>query len=174
MPKPADFSAELGDFKSELGDVVERFDHFAVAVPDIAAALPMVELMQGRFRSGGDSTTGRFRWVQFFLPEAGKIELLQPLDGSDASHFLVRFLAERGPGLHHVTFKVRSLDAAVSRAEELGLEIVGRRSWGHRRSEAFVHPKSSNGVLVQLAEWKERPAPEGITLDKVLRGEAMR
>ena len=154
---------------SAFDDLVERFDHVSVAVNDIAAALPLVELMGGRYRDGGDSAAG-FRWAQFRLPTAGKLELIQPLDPEDAGHFLVRFLQSRGEGVHHLTFKVTDLAAAVARAEALGLEVVSIDTSHGAWKEAFVHPRSANGVLVQLAEWVDGPEPKDRSLEDLLSG----
>ncbi len=148
-------------------DLVERFDHVAVAVGDLPASLPLVDLMQGDFRSGGISRRG-FCWAQFFLPGAGKLELLQPLDAGDADHFLVRFLRGRGPGVHHLTFKVRDVAAAAGRAEQLGYDVVGVDTSRARWREAFVHPRSADGVLIQFAEFADRPVPPHVTLPWVL------
>lgn len=156
------------DLVAGLGGMVERFDHVSLAVWNIEDALTLVSLMGGRFRSGGD-VPARFRWAQWDLPERGKLEIVQPLDPDDSDHFLVRFLRARGPGLHHLTFKVTNLLEAVDRARVLGFEVVGvstDRWW----KEAFVHPMSAQGVLVQLAEWTEHLDPPSVTLEAVLAG----
>jgi methylmalonyl-CoA/ethylmalonyl-CoA epimerase len=150
-----------------LADLIERFDHVSMAVWDIASTLGMVEALGGEFAGGGDVSD--FRWAQWVLPGGdAKIELVQPHDPEAADHFLVRFLAERGPGWHHVTFKVRDLAAAVRRAREIGFEVVGVDDEGPWK-EAFLHPRSTGGVLVQLAQWTERTGPTP-TLDEVLAG----
>lgn len=122
-----------------------------MAVRDIPAALDMIRFMGGVFRDGGDNVRMRFRWVQFTLPGGAKLELIQPLEGND---WLVRHLERRGEGLHHVTFKVFDLEVAVERALAHGMEITTYSrtpDW----SEAFIHPKSANGVVVQLAQWDD-------------------
>lgn len=134
-----------------LDEVIERFDHVAMAVWDIQAALGMIDFMGGVFRDGGDNVRMRFRWVQFTMPGGAKLELIQPLEGND---WLVRHLERRGEGLHHVTFKVFDLDNAVEQARAQGMEITGYSrtdDW----SEAFIHPKTANGVVVQLAQWND-------------------
>ncbi len=150
-----------------LGDVIERFDHVSVAVRDIRAALPLVELMAGRFRDGGNNGSGDFRWVQFDLPGAGKLEMTEPLDPEDPTNFLVRFLDATGDGVHHVTLKVTSIEEAIGRARGLGLEVVGIDLSNENWKEAFIHPKSANGMLVQIAEWTDQPA-SGRTLADVI------
>lgn len=150
-----------------LGDVIERFDHVSVAVRDIRAALPLVELMAGRFRDGGNNGSGDFRWVQFDLPGSGKLEMIEPLDPGDVANFLVRFLDANGDGIHHVTLKVTSIEEAIDRAHGLGMEVVGIDLSNENWKEAFIHPKSANGVLVQIAEWIDQPS-SGRTLEDVI------
>ena len=72
----------------ELRAVVDRFDHVAIAVHDLRTIMPMVALLEGRFRKGGEIPEGGFRWAQFHLPEAGTVEYLEPLDPTDESNFL--------------------------------------------------------------------------------------
>lgn len=151
----------------DLAGLVERLDHVAFAVHDVADQLPLLELLGATFRAGGDFEEGGFRWAQFRIPANAKIELIQPLDPGDEAHFVNRFLAARGPGVHHLTFKVSDIEAAITKARELGFEVVGvnigRPGW----REAFVHPKSAHGVLVQLAQWEDAPDPD-MTLDDLL------
>jgi len=142
----------------DLGDVIERFDHVSVAVHDIHAALPLVALLAGQFRDGGNDASGAFRWVQFDLPGSGKLEMIEPLDTSDSANFLVRFLKANGEGIHHVTLKVTDIELAVERAVGLGLRVVGSDFTNEDWKEAFIHPKSASGVLVQIAEWTDSPA----------------
>lgn len=154
----------------ELGSLVERLDHVAIGVADIAAATALLELVGAEFRDGGDNERGGFRWAQFRLPGSVKLELLQPLDPGDRQHFLVRFLASRGEGVHHLTFKVADLAAAVSRARSLGFEVVGVDISSGSWKEAFVHPRSAHGVLIQLAQWEDGDPPSGRSFRGVIDG----
>jgi methylmalonyl-CoA/ethylmalonyl-CoA epimerase len=151
----------------DLGDTVERFDHVAVAVRDIRGTLSLVSLLNGKFRDGGESTRGNFHWVQFDLPGVGKLELITPSTSADSTNFLVRFLERNGEGLHHVTMKVTDLEEAIAAAKGLGLKVVGVDKSDPAWQEAFVHPRSANGVLVQIAQWRDAPAPPQ-TLDAFL------
>ncbi len=155
----------------DLGDIVERFDHVSIAVTDIRRALPLAAMLGGEFRDGGDSRLGQFRWVQFDLPGSAKLELITPLEQVATDNFLVRFLQANGEGVHHITLKVTDINDAIGRAERLGLQVVGIDLSNPSWQEAFIHPKSANGVLVQLAEWRDGPV-SGRTLEDVV-GEAM-
>ncbi len=142
------------DVTNELGDVVERFDHVSMAVADLDSVEPLVTLVGGDRVDGGYTEQGDFDWVQYTLPHQGKLEFIST-SSSDPGHFINRFIAERGEGLHHLTFKVASIEDAYRRADELGFAIVGHDTTDPSWKELFVHPKSTNGVLIQLAEFDD-------------------
>jgi methylmalonyl-CoA/ethylmalonyl-CoA epimerase len=153
----------------ELHDFIERLDHVSIAVWDIAAAAHLADFMGGRFRDGGLSHDRRFRWAQWDLP-FGKLEMIAPVSGDDDT-FLTRFLRDHGEGPHHLTFKVHNIDAAVARAQDLGFEVVGRSTANEGWREAFIHPRSSHGVLIQLAEFDDLWRSMVRTLDESLAEE---
>ena len=125
-----------------------RFDHIAIALPRMADAPPvLVGVLGGAPDYGGPS--GVYRFYQWKFAGGGRIEILEPM-GPDG--FLHRFIAQRGPGVHHVTFKVPSLSEACRRAEERGYGIVGRDESDPGWAEAFLHPKQALGIVVQFAE----------------------
>jgi len=150
----------------DLTDIVERLDHISVAVWDIRASAPLAELMGGTFRDGGLSFDGEFHWAQWDLP-SGKLEMIAPVD-RDADTFLTAFLSSRGEGPHHLTFKVPNLAAAVGAARDLGFDVVGQSDDLTGWKEAFVHPASAHGVLIQLAEFTDGWRSTTRTLDDAL------
>ena len=124
-------------------------DHLALAVRNVRDVVPfVVGALGGREADAGPG--GGYRWWQWAFEGGGRIEILEP-DGP-VDGFLYRFLASRGPGPHHLTFKVPDLRAAAKRASERGYEVVGfdasRPAW----MEAFLHPKQAQGIVVQLVE----------------------
>ena len=149
-----------------FADLIERLDHVAIAVPEIKEALPMVEALGGEYFCGATSVRNEFTWVQFRLTDNSKLELISP---NSPGSFVTRFLNERGPGLHHLTFKVADVSEASDRARSLGYAILGPNldpAW----SEVFLHPKNPLGTLVQFAAW---PTDEPWTvnaLEDVLAG----
>lgn len=123
------------------------FDHVAVAVRQIADGAKLVEELLGG--APGEQGEGRgFTFRQWTFP-GGTVELLEPR-GEDS--FLARFLAARGEGLHHITFKVQDLPQWATRLRAAGYRVVGENYENPEWREVFVHPKSAHGVLVQLAE----------------------
>ncbi|HVS13738.1 MAG TPA: VOC family protein [Thermoanaerobaculia bacterium] len=141
-----------------------HFDHIAFGVSEIAAATPfLVGALGGAPLTGGPG--GGFRAFQWRFRGGGVIEVLEP--AGPAGGFMHRFLEQRGPGIHHVTFKVPDLDAACARAEAAGYAIVGYDASDPAWMEAFLHPRQAQGIVVQLAqsdpqaggEWGSQAAP---------------
>jgi catechol 2,3-dioxygenase-like lactoylglutathione lyase family enzyme len=135
-----------------------RFDHIAIALPRMADAMAFVVGTLGGAPSFG-MDSGPYRFGQWKFANGARLELLEPV-GADG--FLHRFLASRGSGIHHVTFKVPSLAEACQRAEARGYEIVGRNERNPYWREAFLHPRQALGIVIQLAQtarFEGKPPP---------------
>jgi methylmalonyl-CoA/ethylmalonyl-CoA epimerase len=134
-----------------------RLDHVAIAVPRAEDAVDwLVARLGGRPFAAGPGLG--FRFWQFAFARDGRIELLEP--EGPANGFLQRFLAARGEGIHHLTFKVPDLGAAAERAARFGYDVVGRSELHPSWKEAFLHPKQAQGIVVQLAESHPELEPE--------------
>jgi methylmalonyl-CoA/ethylmalonyl-CoA epimerase len=147
--------SDIESLHEGLQDVIERFDHVSIAVRDIEIAQTLVDLLGGTHIGGGLSFARDFRWIQFDLPGQGRLEMISPVI-EDPDNFLNRYLEEHGEGLHHLTFKVNDIHMAVARARELGFTVVGFNVEEEDWKEAFVHPASAHGVLIQLAEFPDK------------------
>ena len=134
-----------------------RFDHVAIAVPRVAAVPPfLVGTLGGRAHGTGPGAG--FRFWQWEFARGARLEILEPDGPPDG--FLHRFLQQRGPGIHHATFKVPALQEAVRRAESHGYQVVGFDDRTPFWKEAFLHPKQAQGIVVQLAEVHPELEPE--------------
>jgi catechol 2,3-dioxygenase-like lactoylglutathione lyase family enzyme len=132
------------------------FDHIAIGVHRIEDALPfLVGELGGRPAGGGPSGPFVFRQWTF---GGGKLEVLEP--SGPPNGFLHRFLERRGPGVHHVTFEVPSLDDFCSRAASLGFSVVERNNSDPDWKEAFLHPKGAQSIVVQMVEHVNRSHEE--------------
>ena len=140
----------------ELEGVIERFDHVSMAVRSFADTDALIRLMGGVPVDGGYEAATDFHWNQYDLPGGGRLEVICT-DSTDEAHFINRFLDQRGPGLHHLTFKVSDLGAAAEHASSLGFDVVGFDDSNPAWKELFIHPASSQGVLIQLAEFPGTP-----------------
>ena len=125
------------------------FDHIAIAAPRIAQAPDFIVGELGG-ASGFGAPTGDYGFWHWDFPGSGRIEVIEP-DGP-AGGFVHRFLDSRGPGIHHVTFKVPSLGDACSRAKSLGYEVVGFNDANEHWQEAFLHPRQALGIVVQMVQ----------------------
>jgi len=143
-----------------------RIDHIGVAVDDLDAAIELHTRAYGM--EVVHRETVESQGVEAVLLDVGEnhVELLAPL--SDESP-VGRFLAKRGPGLHHVAYQVADIDAALAGLRESGVRLIDEEPRvGIRRSRvAFLHPGASGGVLTELVEPAE--ASEAVT-SNTLRG----
>jgi methylmalonyl-CoA/ethylmalonyl-CoA epimerase len=131
--------------------VFDRIDHIGVAVADLDAALALHERTYGMPAVHRETVTAQ--GVEAVLLDVGEnhVELLRPLADETP---VGRFLAKRGPGLHHVAYQVTDIDAALARLREAGVRLIDEAPRiGIRGSRvAFLHPAASGGVLTELVE----------------------
>lgn len=126
-----------------------RIAHLGVAVESIDAALAFYRDVLG-LAPGHPEVADGARIVSLPFGES-EVELLEPLtpDGP-----IAKFLAKRGPGIHHVCYRVPDLDAALAACRAAGYRLVDEvprtGAGGHRI--AFVHPKATAGILIELTE----------------------
>ncbi len=135
---------------------VKRIERVALAVESIEAARPFFENLFGAvFHPVEVIEDMGIRYAPFDIGES-RMELLEATRPDSP---VARFLAQRGQGVHHITFEVDDLDAAVAEFEAQGGHIAYRHTYapgvtfeGYVWREAFVHPKEAFGVLIHLAE----------------------
>jgi methylmalonyl-CoA/ethylmalonyl-CoA epimerase len=129
---------------------IATLDHFAIATPALADGWDLFGGVLGGTWAFGDDSPG-FWWGELEFAAGPKIELLTPTGGPDAA-FLERFLATHGAGPHHLTFLVPDLEAALDRIRAFGIEPVGVNLANPDWREAFLHPRSAHGIVIQVAE----------------------
>ncbi|HYB98990.1 MAG TPA: VOC family protein [Candidatus Limnocylindrales bacterium] len=126
-----------------------KLDHVACGVRRIAEVAPYLEGVLGaRPYRGGPNPD--FNGRQWSFANGALLEIIEPA-GAEGG-FLHRFLDMRGPGIHHVTFKVPDIYAARARAEAAGYTVVGFNDAYPSWKECFLHPKQAQGIVVQFAE----------------------
>jgi methylmalonyl-CoA/ethylmalonyl-CoA epimerase len=132
-----------------MADDRARIAHVGIAVPSIAAALPFYRDVLGLVPGAPEAADGA-TVVALALGDA-QVELLEPArpDGPIAT-----FLARRGPGIHHICYRVPDLDRALAACRRAGYRLVDetpRPGVGGRRV-AFLHPHATAGILLELTE----------------------
>ncbi len=126
-------------------------DHVGVAVEDIDAALPLYRTALGMELVHRETVAEQGVDAALLDVGDGHVELLQPL-GPETS--VGKFLARRGPGLHHVAYRVADIDAALAALAAAGLRLIDETPRvGIRGSRvAFLHPASTGGVLTEIVQ----------------------
>lgn len=132
--------------------MIERISHLGIAVSDLEAAIRLYRDVLGlepvhRWTADADGMEA----CAFRVGEI-ELELMQPTRDDSP---VAKFLAKRGEGIHHVSFKVEDVAAALGEAARNGVETVDKapRPGGDGRTRvAFLHPKSTGGVLMELEE----------------------
>jgi methylmalonyl-CoA/ethylmalonyl-CoA epimerase len=126
-----------------------RIAHVGIAVPDIGAALAFYRDVLGLEPHPPETADGA---IIVALPFGeSEVELLAP---RDADGPIAKFLAKRGPGIHHVCYRVADLDAALAACRSAGYSLIDEtpRTGAGGRRIAFVHPKATAGILLELTE----------------------
>ena len=127
--------------------------HLAIATSDADALAGLLSGALGAARGEEELLDDGALRVLFVRLGPVTLELLEP---RRADHTVARFLAKRGPGLHHVSFEVADLGAALADARAQGLQLIDESpsAGAHGSWVAFIHPQSLGGVLVELCQRK--------------------
>lgn len=139
-------------------------DHVAIGTWNLTDGWELFGgLLGGTWAYGGDSPG--YWWGQLKFAGGPMIELLTPAGGPDAG-FLERFLSRSGAGPHHLNFHVPDIEATLARVRDAGIEPVGVDLSHDRWKEAFLHPKTAHGIVIQVAQQSgpgpRPPAPTGL------------
>jgi methylmalonyl-CoA/ethylmalonyl-CoA epimerase len=132
------------------GLVTAVLDHLAIGTTALTDGWDLFGGVLGGTWVYGDDSPG-FWWGQLRYAAGPKIELLTPTGGPDAA-FLERFLTAHGAGPHHFNFIVSDIEATLGRIRALGIEPVGVKLDNPSWKEAFLHPRSAHGIVIQVAQ----------------------
>jgi methylmalonyl-CoA/ethylmalonyl-CoA epimerase len=131
--------------------VLGRIDHIGVATDDLDAAVALYEGTLGMPVAHRETVESQGVEAVLLSIGDGHVELLRPL-GPDTP--IGKYLDNRGPGLHHVAYAVDDIDGVLNKLKEAGIEMIDSQPRiGIRQSRvAFVHPRSTGGVLTEIVE----------------------
>ena len=130
---------------------IKRIDHIAIVVEDIEASLGFWRDTLGLELDHIEDVAEQKSIVPFLPTGGSEVELVEPTTDDSG---VARFLQKRGPGMHHICFEVEDIEAALAQMKEKGVRLINEApligSGG--KKIAFVHPESTQGVLVELYE----------------------
>jgi methylmalonyl-CoA/ethylmalonyl-CoA epimerase len=143
--------------------MLKKINHIAIAVNNVEEAAKFYQNVLGLDLSGVEVVTAQKTKVGFFRIGESNIELVQP---SEPDSPLVKFLETKGPGIHHICFEVDDVEAEVKAFLDKGATMVDQkpRSGAHHTKIAFVHPKSSSGVLIELCQLPKEKMGSGLAI----------
>jgi methylmalonyl-CoA/ethylmalonyl-CoA epimerase len=127
-----------------------RIAHVGIAATSIDALLPLYRDVLCLSDSPLDDSDGAR--IAGLAAGDSLVELLEP---TDAASPIAKFLEKRGPGIHHICFTVDDLDATLARCRQAGITLIDEtpRIGAEGKRIAFLHPKSTGGVLIELSEY---------------------
>ena len=131
--------------------MLKKIHHIAVAVDNLDEAAKFYQNGLGLDLAGVEVVSAQKTKVGFFKIGASNIELVQPAEPDSP---LDKFLKTKGQGMHHVCFEVDDIEAEIKLLLEKGATMIDHepRPGAHNSRVAFIHPKSTSGVLIELVE----------------------
>jgi len=131
--------------------MLQKINHIGIAVQSLDATLPFYQNALDMAFTGTEEVAEQKVRVAMLQVGESKIELLEPTSPDSP---IAKFLEKNGPGIHHIAYEVDDIEAAIAHMKEQGARMIDEvpRNGAHGTRIAFVHPKSSNGVLTELCQ----------------------
>ncbi|RNC72273.1 MAG: methylmalonyl-CoA epimerase [Desulfuromonadales bacterium] len=131
--------------------MLSKISHIGVAVASLDEAIPFYRDNLGMTFKGTEEVAEQKVRVAFFQIGESKIELLEPTSPESP---VAKFLEKNGPGVHHIAYEVHDIEKAISELAGQGVRMIDSvpRNGAHGTRIAFLHPKSSRGVLTELCQ----------------------
>lgn len=130
---------------------MEKIEHIGIAVKNLAEANKIYEALLGSAPYKSEKVESESVETSFFKCGESKIELLEATNPDSA---IAKFIDKRGEGVHHIAFAVKDINAEMKRLKNEGFILLNDKpkKGADNKLVAFLHPKSSNGVLVELCQ----------------------
>jgi methylmalonyl-CoA/ethylmalonyl-CoA epimerase len=130
-------------------------DHIGIAVGDLGASLAFFRDVLGLELEAPEEVPSQRVRAHFLQAGEAALELVEPTAGDSP---IAKFVARRGPGLHHVALRVHDIVAALAELKTRGVRLIDEtpRAGAHDSLVAFIHPSSTHGVLVELKQARRR------------------
>jgi methylmalonyl-CoA/ethylmalonyl-CoA epimerase len=130
-----------------------KIEHLGIAVKSLDAAVPLYEQLLNTPCYKQETVATEGVNTAFFQTGQEKIELLEATNDDSP---IAKFIAKKGEGIHHVAFEVENIEAEMKRLSALGFHLLNDvpKNGADNKLVCFLHPKSTNGVLVELCQEK--------------------
>lgn len=129
--------------------MIKKIEHLGIAVKDLSVSIPLYEKLFQTLCYKTESVESEGVKTAFFQIGESKIELLE---ASNPDSPIAKFLEKRGAGFHHVAFEVDDIEEEIERLSNEGFQLIHNspKDGADNKRIAFLHPKSSDGLLVEL------------------------
>jgi len=130
---------------------ISHIEHIGIAVKDLTIAIPYYEEVLGLKCYNIEEVTEQKVKTAFFKVGETKIELLEPTSEESA---VAKFIEKKGEGVHHIAFRVDNIVEALAECESKGVQLIDKapRKGAEGLNIAFLHPKSTAGVLTEFCQ----------------------
>ncbi len=130
---------------------MNKIEHIGIAVKDMETSNTLFEKLLGVSNYKMEEVLSEGVKTSFFMAGPNKIELLEATTDDSA---IAKFIAKKGEGIHHIAFDVDDIVAEIARLKREGFVILNEtpKKGADNKLVAFVHPKTANGVLVELCQ----------------------
>ena len=131
-----------------------KIEHLGIAVKQLTTSIPLFEQLLNTPCYKTEAVASESVSTAFFQTGDAKIELLEATN--DASP-IAKFIQKKGEGIHHIAFEVENIEAEMKRLSALGFELLNTtpKSGADNKLVCFLHPKTTNGVLIELCQEKK-------------------
>jgi methylmalonyl-CoA/ethylmalonyl-CoA epimerase len=131
--------------------MLDKIDHIGIAVPDLESVIKTYHEAFGMVPEFREEIPDQKVKVAGFNIGGSTVEYLEPMVPDST---IARYLEKKGTGIHHMAFRVRNLQKSLSELKEKGFRLIDEspRDGAEGKKIAFIHPKSTNGILIELCQ----------------------
>ena len=139
--------------------MMKKIDHLGIAIKDLKASLPLFEKLLNSPCYKIETVESEKVNTAFFNAGKTKIELLE---STDPNGVIARFIEKKGEGLHHIAFEVENIETEMERLKKEGFILLSDipKPGADNKMVCFLHPKSTNAVLIELCMSVKPPSEE--------------
>lgn len=130
---------------------MKKIEHIGIAVKDLVASNKIFASLFGKEHYKTELVESEHVMTSFFKSGPNKIELLQATDKTSP---IAKFIEKRGEGIHHIAFAVDDIEKEIKRLKKKGFIVLNEtpKKGADNKLVAFLHPKSTNGILIELCQ----------------------
>jgi methylmalonyl-CoA/ethylmalonyl-CoA epimerase len=134
--------------------MIKKIEHIGIAVKNLESSNELFRKLFGKEHYKTEKVESEAVSTSFFMLGDTKIELLVATDDSSA---ISKFIEKKGEGIHHIAYEVDNIEEEMARLKDEGFELIHKapKDGADNKRICFLHPKTTNGILVELCQEKK-------------------